>query len=280
VHKDHQVRYYAKAFPAPLSDREFLTSTIHRKIDDDTVVWVCSPTIIPQHQTPKTRHGRVRGDVLQYCKLTRIGLNESQIDYYAMLNMGGFIPNIVINQFFPRFMSVICRRQEHFQHLRKLAELTAVDGRRMAIMLKLKSRKKESLEEWLDEFANINVALKEFLSIDHKSNPVYLRNLILAVLINKTSVDNVVKQHKLEHIFSQHKFFEPFLETLSKQLKLPTTNTINPAPSLTPETGKKLGIALTTKHADESINQRINFTPPPSRPSPKLKLMRSIRFVK
>jgi len=38
----------------------------------------------------------------------------------------------------------------------------------------------------------------------------------------------------------------------------PNPSPIPPLSPLTPETGKKLGIALTTKHADESIDQRIH----------------------
>ncbi|GMI62307.1 hypothetical protein ScalyP_jg5321, partial [Parmales sp. scaly parma] len=92
VSPSHFVKYFAIPFPSPFYDREFLTSNIYSRVDEDTLVFILCPTIVKTHQSDSTRGTRVRGTIQQYLEMKRVGPNLTRMDYYSLMNMNGKVP--------------------------------------------------------------------------------------------------------------------------------------------------------------------------------------------
>jgi len=144
IHENHDVRYYALKFPPPMRDREFLTSSVQKQIDQDTIVVCNFPTIVKRHQTKDTKENRVRAEVHQFYQMKRIAEGVTRFDFYVKVDMRGKMPKFVINHILPVFMGFPLTRQSYFQHQRKLSILDADDGKRMGIMLSYKASSKVS----------------------------------------------------------------------------------------------------------------------------------------
>jgi len=144
IHENHDVRYYALKFPPPMRDREFLTSSVQKQIDQDTIVVCNFPTIVKRHQTKDTKENRVRAEVHQFYQMKRIAEGVTRFDFYVKVDMRGKMPKFVINHILPVFMGHPLTRQSYFQHQRKLSILDAEDGKRMGIMLSYKASSKVS----------------------------------------------------------------------------------------------------------------------------------------
>ena len=154
----HSIQYRARAFPKPVSDREWHISIITKKLDDETIVVVTVPCFVKELE--KIVHpDRVRAELWTMYKLTKISNTMTRVEFYAKLDFGGYIPRWIINRELPKIMSAPTRWQEHFQHQQKLNQLTAEDGKNMGIMLMIKV-KGESVEKRLEDFLGKNQALQ------------------------------------------------------------------------------------------------------------------------
>ncbi len=83
----------------------------------------------------------------------------TRVNFYAEMELAGYIPRWVVNRELPKFMSAPTKWQEHFQHQRKLNQLTVENGKNMGIMLMIK-KKGESVEKRLEAFLSKNLALQ------------------------------------------------------------------------------------------------------------------------
>jgi len=177
----HSIQYLARAFPTPVSDREWHISIITKILDDETTVVVTVPCFIEEKEKDwPLRPDRVRAELWTMYKLTKISNTMTRVDFYAEIEFGGnYFPRWLINRELPKFMSPPTRWQEHFQHLRSLRDLSPEDGVAMATMLTLVKNRK-SAESRLTAFASKNVALKKL-----KATFPHVRTMMLGVLRNK-----------------------------------------------------------------------------------------------
>ena len=176
----HSISYLAKSFPRPVSDREWHHSII-TKVEAEKVIMVSVPCFIQEKEKGRPlRPDRVRAEIRSMTLLTQISASKTRVDFYAELELGGYIPRWVINRELPKFMSRYTKYQEHFQHLRALRELTPEDGVTMATMLTLVKNLK-SAESRLTAFVSMNVALKK---LKEETFP-QLETMMLGILRNK-----------------------------------------------------------------------------------------------
>ena len=161
VSPSHFVKYFAIPFPSPFYDREFITSNIYSRVDEDTLVFILCPTIVKTHQSDSTRGTRVRATIHQYLEMKRVGPNLTRMEYYSLMNMNGNVPKFVSKILLPGYIGgILIKYQEHFQNQRQLSMLDSNDGRIMGIMLLTKLYHKR-IEERVDELFKSNAALKE-----------------------------------------------------------------------------------------------------------------------
>jgi len=176
----HSIQYHARAFPTPVSDREWHISIITKKMDDETTVVVTVPCFIEEKEKERPlRHDRVRAELWTMYKLTKISNTMTRVDFYVEIEFGRNFPRWLINRELPEFMNPPTRWQEHFQHLRALRELTPEDGVAMATMLTLVKNRKTA-ESRLTAFVSKNVALKKL-----KATFPLVETMMLGVLRNK-----------------------------------------------------------------------------------------------
>jgi len=177
----HSIQYRARAFPKPVSDREWHISIITKILDDETSVVVTVPCFIEVKEKEKPlRPDRVRAELWTMYKLTKISNTMTRVDFYAEIEFGGnYFPRWLINRELPKLMSPPTRWQEHFQHLRALRELGPEDGVAMGTMLTLVKNRK-SVESRLTAFVSKNVALKKL-----KTTFPQVETMMLGVLRNK-----------------------------------------------------------------------------------------------
>jgi len=112
--------------------------------------------------------------------LTKISESETRVENYAEIELGGYIPRWLINRELPKFMSTPTTWQEHFQHQRKLNQLTVKDGKNMGIML-MNKKKGESVEKRLEAFLSKNEALQQLKTTTFPQ----FDGMMLALLKNK-----------------------------------------------------------------------------------------------
>ena len=134
----HSINFYAMSLPKPVHDREFHTSVI-TKVEAEKVVIVSVPCFIEEKERD-VHPDRVRAETRSLTLLTIISASETRLDYYAEFGFGGYIPRWVINRELPKIMSAPTKSQEHFQHQRKLNQLTVEDGKNMGTMLMIKKK--------------------------------------------------------------------------------------------------------------------------------------------
>jgi len=186
----HSISYLAKSFPRPVSDREWHHSII-TKVEAEKVIMVSVPCFIQEKEKGRPlRPDRVRAEIRSMTLLTQISASKTRVDFYAELELGGYIPRWVINRELPKFMSRYTKYQEHFQHQRKLNQLTVEDGKNMGIMLMIK-KKGESVEERLEAFLSKNEALQQLKTTSFPQ----LEGMMLALLKNKLFHKKTKQQH-------------------------------------------------------------------------------------
>jgi len=174
----HSIRYYAMSLPNPVHDREFHTSVI-TKVEDGKIIFVSVPCFI-EEKARNVHPDRVRAEIRSMYILTKISDFITRADFYAEIELGGYLPRWIINRELPKFMSAPTRWQIHFQHQRKLNQLDAEDGKNMGIMLMIK-KKGESVEKRLEAFLSKNEALHQLKTTTFPQ----LDGMMLALLQNK-----------------------------------------------------------------------------------------------
>ena len=179
INDHHSIRYLAKAFLKPVSDREWHRSVI-TKVEAEKVVIVSVPCLIEEKVKERPlRTDRVRAETRAMTILTKISDNETRLDNYAEFGFGGYIPRWVINRELPKIMSAPTKSQEHFQHQRKLNQLNVEDGKNMGIMLMIK-KKGGRVEKRLEAFFSKNEALQQLKTTSFPQ----LEGMMLAILKN------------------------------------------------------------------------------------------------
>ena len=173
----HSINYYAMSFPKPVRKHEWHQSVI-TKVEAEKIVIVSVPCFI-EEKMRNVNPVRVRAVIRNMYILTKISDSETRVENYAEGEIGGHIPLWVVNRDLPNFMSAPTRWQEHFQHQRKLNQLTVENGKNMGIMLMIK-KKEESVEKRLEAFLSKNVALKEL-----KATFPQVETMMLGILRNK-----------------------------------------------------------------------------------------------
>ena len=116
--------------------------------------------------------------------LTKVSNSETRVDYYAEIELGGYLDGWIVNHELHNFMSTPTKWQEHFQHLRALRELTPEDGVAMGTMLTTLveniTGNNRNVGNKLTTFIEKNVALMEL-----KETFPQLKTMILALLRNQ-----------------------------------------------------------------------------------------------
>jgi len=116
--------------------------------------------------------------------LTKVSNSETRVDYYAEIELGGYLDGWIVNHELHNFMSTPTKWQEHFQHLRALRELTPEDGVAMGTMLTTLveniTGNNRNVGNKLTTFIEKNVALKEL-----KETFPHVRTMMLGVLRNQ-----------------------------------------------------------------------------------------------
>jgi len=174
----HSINYYAVSLPKPVHDREFHTSVI-TKVEAEKVILVSVPCFI-EERARNVHPDRVRAEIRNMYILTKISESETRVENYAEIEFGGYIPRWLINRELLKFMSTPTTWQEHFQHQRKLNQLTVKDGKNMGIMLMIK-KKGESVEKRLEAFLSKNEALQQLKTTTFPQ----FDGMMLALLKNK-----------------------------------------------------------------------------------------------
>ena len=187
---NHAIQYRAKAYPNPVSDREWHISILTKKIDDETFVVVIVPCFIEEKER-NVHPNRIRAEIRSLHRLTRISNNETRVEYYAQFEFGGYAPRWLINRDLPKFMCAPTRWQVHFQHQQKLNQLTVEDGKNMGTMLMIK-KKGESAEKRLEAFLSKNLALQHLKTTTFPQLDV----MMLALLQNKLFHKKANQQQK------------------------------------------------------------------------------------
>ena len=190
----HSINYYAKSLPKPASDREFHQSVITKVEDENTIVMVSVPCFIEEKVKERPiRPDRVRAAIRNMYLLVQISDIETRVDFYAEIELGGYLDGWIVNHELHNFMSAPTKWQEHFQHLRALRELTPEDGVAIGTMLTTLveniTGNNRNVGNKLSTFIEKNVALKEL-----KETFPQLRTMILGVLRNK--ILHVTKKKK------------------------------------------------------------------------------------
>ena len=185
----HSIRYYAMSLPNPVHDREFHTSVI-TKFEDGKIIFVSVPCII-EEKARNVHPDRVRAEIRNMYILTKISDNITRVDFYAEIELGGYIPRWIINRELPKFMSAPTKWQIHFQHQRKLNQLDAEDGKNMGIMLTNK-KKGERVDMRLETFLSKNEALQQLQTTSFPQ----LDGMMLALLQNKLFHKKTKQQQK------------------------------------------------------------------------------------
>jgi len=174
----HSINYYAMSFPNPVHDREWFQSVI-TKVETEKVIILSVPCFI-EERARNVHPDRVRAVIRNMYILTKISDSETRVENYAEGEMGGHIPQWVVNRDLPKFMSAPTKWQEHFQHQRKLNQLTVKNGKNMGIML-MNKKKGESVEKRLETFLSKNEALQQLKTTSFPQFDV----MMLALLQNK-----------------------------------------------------------------------------------------------
>ena len=174
----HSINYYVKPFQKPVRDRELHQSVI-TKFEDGKIIMVSVPCFI-EEKARNVHPDRVRAEIRSMYILTKISDFITRADFYAEIELGGYLPRWIINRELPKFMSAPTRWQIHFQHQRKLNQLDAEDGKNMGIMLMIK-KKGESVEKRLEAFLSKNEALHQLKTTTFPQ----LDGMMLALLQNK-----------------------------------------------------------------------------------------------
>jgi len=175
----HSIQFRTLAFPNPVSDRETHTSVI-TKVEDEKVIMISVPCFIEEKANERPlRSDRVRAELWSMYKLTKLSDSITRVEFYANVELAGYIPRWIINRELPKFMSAPTRWQEHFQHFRALRELGTEDGVAMGTMLTLVKNRK-SVESRLTAFVSKNAALNKL-----KATFPHNETIMLGILRNK-----------------------------------------------------------------------------------------------
>jgi hypothetical protein len=132
----NQLIYIKKAFKKPLSNRDFLTRAVWRKTEYGFLY------VLKEEESERRRRlpGIVRAKLPSAIKLTRVGGQETRLEYALQLDFGGSLPVSAMNLLVAKNLNRATEVQQTFQSLRGMERWDAEDGHAIGEIMVIRTK--------------------------------------------------------------------------------------------------------------------------------------------